>query len=100
MLKFLEFDFGLPTTNPTISYLLNEVSGSFSPFTLAPQFDPPSIYGQTLAPTSYNPLRYYFSGTGNLARCIHMQVKVDFGTASTADECINMSINGALVKGR
>ena len=98
LLKFIESDFALVTTNPTVSYLLDEISGVFSPFTLTPIFDPPSLYGTQLSPLSYNPLRYYFNGTGNLARCVNMQIGIDFGTTANADECFNLSVYGAIVK--
>jgi hypothetical protein len=97
LLKFLEFDFSGISYTPTVSYLLNEISGTFTPFTTAPQFDPPSIYGQTIFPTSYSPNRYYFSSNALLARCRHMQVKVDFGTTSNGDELYNMTIFGRMM---
>jgi hypothetical protein len=71
-------------------------SASFVPFTMPPQFDPPSLYGTTLAPTTYSPNRYYFLGTGGLARCRHMQIKVDFGQTANGDEIYNLTIFGRL----
>jgi len=101
ILKFLEFDFSGVQYKPTISYLLNEISGSFTPFVNGqngvPQFDPPSLYGETLMPSSYSPNRYYFNSNAQLARCVHMQVKVDFGTTSNGDELYSMAIYGRLV---
>src|SRR5262249_9651231 len=71
---------------PEVSYLLNEISGTFTPFINGsfgvPQFDPPSIYGNNFMPQSYSPNRYYFSANASLARCRHMQIKVDFGGSS------------------
>lgn len=99
ILKFLEFDFSGVAYKPTISYLLNEISGSFTSFTNGtgvPVFDPPEIYGDTITPSSYSPNRYYFSSTASLARCRHMQVKVDFGTTSNGDEMYSMTIFGRL----
>lgn len=96
--KFIEADFALVTTTPTVSYLLNEIGGTFTDFTTS-IFDPPQIYGDLFNPTSYNPLRFYFSQTGSLARCIHMQVGVDFGTTPNADEIYNLTIYGQVVKG-
>jgi hypothetical protein len=99
ILKALETDFsGTNKTSYTVGYLLNEVSGSFTNFTLAPQFDPPSLYGNTITPSSYSPCRYYFSGTGSLARCIHLQLSVDFGTTSVGDEILNLTLIGAIIK--
>jgi hypothetical protein len=101
LVKFLEFDFSGVSFQPTISYLLNEVSGTFTPFVNGangvPQFDPPSIYGETIMPSSYSPNRYYFSSNASLARCRHLQVKVDFGSTSNGDELYNMTIFGRLM---
>lgn len=97
VLKFLEMDFSGVSYRPTVSYLLNEIAGSFTPFSAPPVFDPPSIYGTAFAPTSYSPNRYYFAGNASLARCRHLQVMVDFGTTSNGDEMYNMTIFGRLM---
>ena len=101
LLKFLEFDFSGVKFKPTISYLLNEISGSFTSFVNnangVPQFDPPSLYGDTISPGSYSPNRYYFSSNAALARCRHLQVKVDFGATANGDELYNMTIFGRLI---
>lgn len=101
IMKFLEFDFAGVGFKPTISYLLNEISGTFSPFVNGangvPQPDPPSLYGQTIQPKSYSPNRYYFSSNAQIARCRHLQVKVDFGSTSTGDELYNMTIFGRFI---
>lgn len=96
ILKFLESDMSGKQFTPTISYLLDEVSGTFTPFTKSPVFDPPSLYGTTIIPQSYSPNRYYFSGTGSLARCRHLQIKFDFGQTSNGDEIFNLTIFGRL----
>jgi hypothetical protein len=97
LLKFMEFDFSGVSFHPTISYLLNEISGTFKPFATNPQFDPPSLYGTTITPSSYSPNRYYFLSNASLARCRHMQIKVDFGTTSSGDEMYNATIFGRLM---
>lgn len=97
LLKFIEADFSGVSFHPTISYLLNEISGSFTPFVTNPVFDPPSIYGTTITPASYSPNRYYFASNASLAVCRHMQIKVDFGTTSTGDELYNLTIFGKLI---
>ena len=88
LLKFLELDFSGVQLQPQIGYLLNEISGTFTEFVngenivpgvRVPVFDPPALYGETLIPESYSPNRYYFSSNADLAKCRHMQVKVDFG---------------------
>ena len=96
ILKFIEMDLSGFQYQPTVSYLLNEISGTFTQFTLAPQFDPPSLYGNTISPQSYSPNRYYFSGTGSLARARHMQLMVDFGETANGDEVYNVTIFGRL----
>lgn len=92
LVKFLEMDFSGQGFQPTVSYLLNEISGTFTPLTnqkgTTPIFDPPSLYGETISPQSYSPNRYYMSATGSLARCRHMQIKVDLGGGS-----VNLTAN-------
>jgi len=102
VLKFMEFDFsgapsGLVGYRPTVSYLLDELSGTFTPFTHNPVFDPPSLYGRTTAPATYSPNRYYFLGNASLARCRHLQIKVDFGTTSVGNEVFNATIFGRVL---
>jgi hypothetical protein len=97
LLKFIEADFNGVSYQPTISYLLNEISGAFTPFTKAPQFDPPSLYGTTITPLSYSPNRYYFLGNASLARARHMQIKVDLGTTSVGNEIFNITICGRIM---
>jgi len=96
-LKFLEMDFSGVGYQPTVSFLMNEIAGTFTPFTLDPQFDPPSLYGKTITPTSYSPNRYYFSGTQAVARCRHCQLKIDFGVTPNGDEIFNLSIVGRIL---
>jgi len=105
LLKFIEFDFSGIQFQPTISYLMNEISGTFTEFingqnvlgTTVPVFDPPALYGETIAPSSYSPNRYYFSANASLAKCRHMQVKVDFGggteVISTTIDDVQISSN-------
>jgi hypothetical protein len=101
LLRFLEMDFSGVGYQPTVSYLLNELNGTFTSFVNGalgvPQFDPPSLYGDTISPTSYSPNRYYFDTTGSLARCRHMQLRVDLGSTSVGDELYNLTIFGRLV---
>lgn len=97
LLKFLEFDFSGVKYQPTISYLLNDVAGTFTPFVLKPVFDPPSVYGATIVPGSYSPDRYYFAGNASLARARHLQIKVDLGNTTNGDELFTMTIFGRLM---
>ncbi len=97
VLKFLEMDYSGHSFRPSVSFLLNEIAGTFTLFTSSPQFDPPSIYGTTGVPGSYSPNRYYFSSTKSLARCRHMQIKVSFGKTSIGDEIFNLTIFGRMM---
>jgi hypothetical protein len=97
VLKFLEMDFSGKQFQPMVSFLLNEIAGTFTEFTTNPTFDPPSIYGTTGVPESYSPLRYYFSSTKSLARCRHMQIKIDYGKTPNPDELMNLTIFGRLL---
>ncbi len=97
LLKFIEMDFAGVGFQPTVSYLLNEIEGTFEPFTANPIFDPPQLYGATLSPTSYSPNRYYFASNAFLARCRHMRVKVDYGRTSASNDMFNMTIYGRRV---
>jgi hypothetical protein len=97
LLKFIELDASGVSFQPTISYLLDEISGTFTAFTAPPVFDPPTQYGTTVTPLSYSPNRYYFLGNASLARCRHMQIMVDLGTTSNGDEIYNLTINGRIM---
>lgn len=96
VLKFLEMDMSGTSYRPVVSCLLNEISGTFTPMASIPQFDPPSLYGTTITPTSYSPNRYYFASTGKLARCRHLQIKVEFGATPNPDAIYNLTIFGRL----
>lgn len=106
ILRFIEGDFSA-NANVTMSYLLNEIEGVYpgnpgTDFTTMPDnlklFDPPQLYGNTLAPTSYSPFRWYFSSTGSLARARHLQIYCSYGMSSLQDEVMSISINGALMQ--
>lgn len=87
--------------SPTVSFLTNEISGSFNTFTTA-VFDPPLIYGTTITPGSYAPNRYYFQQTVNsnqnppplLVR--HMQLKVNYPSENFFHELYSFCVNGSL----
>lgn len=97
ILKFIECDFSGHAFKPTMSFLLNEISGSFITFSSDPQFDPPSLYGTTVVPGSYSPNRYYFAGVYNVARCRHLRIKCDYGSGTNGDEMYNLTIFGRLM---
>jgi len=99
VLKFIEFDFSGVNFQPTVSYLLDEIGGA--PYTswvnTAYVYDPPSLYGRTLAPVSYSPNRYYFLSNASLARCRYLLLKVDFGETPNGDEVYTTTIVGRLM---
>ena len=105
VLRHLEADFSGVNYKPTISYMLNEIASPPGQFTVMPNinqvFDPPEIYGfgsgQYGTPVSYSPNRYYFSSTGSLARCRHLQLKFDFGSTVNGDEVYSICIYGRLM---
>lgn len=97
LLKFMEFDFNGVKYQPKVSYLLNEIAGTFTTFQQAPQFDPPQLYGTTLSPKSYSPNRYYFAGNASLARCRHLQLMIDFGVTPNPDELFTATIFGRIM---
>lgn len=97
LLRFLEIDCSGTNYQPTISYLLNEISGDFTEMPTTIVFDPPSLYGTSIIPSSYSPRRWYFSSAGSLARCRHLQLKVDLGSGNSGDEIFNLTIYGRFV---
>jgi len=97
VLKFLEMDFSTTGFQPTVSFLLNEVSGTFTNFVTTPVFDPPQLYGATIAPGSYSPNRYYFGNVAAVARCRHLRIRVDWGNNTSNAELYNMTIFGRLL---
>ena len=101
LLRFIEMDCSGVDYQPTVSYLLNEISGVFTTMPPTEVSDPPSIYGfgggPYGTPLSYSPNRWYFSSTGNLARARHLQIKVDLGTTSNNDQIYNLTIFGRFI---
>jgi len=87
--------------SPTVSYLLNEISGSFHQFTTSVS-DPPLVYGTTTAPSSYSPNRYYFEQTVDtnqlppplLVR--HLQLQMNYPAENFFHELYAFTIDGAL----
>jgi hypothetical protein len=99
-LGFVTMEFA-NTGSPTVSYLLNEISGSFTQFSTS-TFDPPIVYGSTVTPSSYAPNRYYFqqstSGGANPPALLvrHMQIKVSYPSENHFHELYSFCINGAM----
>ena len=59
-LAFITCDFVRTGTSPIISFLLDEISGSFTSFASSVS-DPPQLYGATGGPTTLFSNRYYFN---------------------------------------
>lgn len=97
LLKEIAGDFSGVGFAPSMSYLLDEISGPFVTMP-NPVYDPPSIYGTTITPKSYSPRRWYFGATGTLARARHFQIRCDFGVTSVGDELFNLCIVGRLMQ--
>lgn len=102
---FITCDFNKIGTSPTLSVLLNEISGSFENISTYVHQDPPSLYGVTLAPATLYANRYELLQTvpGNPdqnpvgAFCRHMQIEVDFGSTDTVqNELLDLTVFGAM----
>ncbi|HEX3682205.1 MAG TPA: hypothetical protein VHU83_06650 [Bryobacteraceae bacterium] len=96
-LSFLTCDFIRVGSSPSVSVLLDEISGTFSPVMNVSVSDPPQIYGATGAPVSLYANRYYFSQTGQPAWSRHLQVKCDFGNNAVMNEILSSTIFGAIL---
>ena|SRR5690348_12709301 len=90
-LAFQTMDFKAVGSQPTPSFLTDEISGTF---TVLPSFvpDPPQLPpSQSLYAN-----RYYFSQTKAPVWCRHMQLKIDYGSTDTVqNELLTLTIFGA-----
>lgn len=99
-LGFLTMEFA-KLGSPTVGFLPNEISGTFSQFDSA-VFDPPLIYGVTGVPASYAPNRYYFQQNVNTGQnpppllVRHMQIKVNYPAENFFHELYSFCIDGAM----
>jgi hypothetical protein len=82
-------------TAPTVSFLLNEISGAFTTFPQAQAY-PWQIYGQTGQPSSLYSNAYYFRAAGVPALCEHLQIKVAFPAENFQNEVLTMSLFGVV----
>lgn len=82
-------------TTPTVSFLLNEVSGSFTNFPAAQPY-PWQIYGQTSAPVSLYSNAYYFMATTVPALAEHLQVKWTFPVENFQNEVLSLTVYGVI----
>jgi hypothetical protein len=82
-------------TAPTVGFLLNEVSGSFTNFTTGHPY-PWEIYGNTSAPTSLYANAYYFRETDSAALAEHLLVKVSFPAENFANEVLTLTVWGVI----
>ena len=97
IMRFLTAEFVKTGTSPTVSVLLNEISGTFENISGYIVNDPPYL----AAPSSLISNRYYFKqtvagGAPDPAICRHLQIEVDYGSTDTVqNEILSMTINGA-----
>jgi hypothetical protein len=82
-------------TAPALSFLLNEVTGTFTPFPNSQPY-PWQIYGKTGAPASIYSNAYYFRDAGVPALCEHLQIKVNFPAENFANEVFTFSLFGVI----
>jgi hypothetical protein len=102
-LEFITLDLPRIGTAPTVSYLLDETSGTFTVFNSSPISEPPELYGNTTHPATLFSNRYYFNATpqggGNPppAWCRFLQIKIDYGNADTVqNELYTLTIFGTV----
>lgn len=88
-------------TSPTVSYLLNETSGTYQQFASLVN-DPPLLYGTTVTPNTLYRNRYYFKqtmSTGNpppALYCTDILFKVAFIAENAANEMARVTLFGGL----
>jgi hypothetical protein len=82
-------------TTPLVSFLLNEINGTFTDFPSAQPY-PWQIYGATGAPTSIYSNAYYFRDTGDPALAEHLQVKISFPAENVQNEVLTLSLFGVI----
>ena len=82
-------------TAPAVSFLLNEVSGTFTSFPQSQAY-PWQVYGATGQPSSLYSNAYYFRAAGVPALAEHMQVKVSFPAENFANEVLSLTVFGTI----
>ena len=82
-------------TTPTCSFLLNEVSGTFTSFPQAQAY-PWQIFGAIGQPTSLFSNAYYFRAAGLPALAEHMQIQVSFPAENFANEVLSLTVWGVI----
>lgn len=82
-------------TSPICSFLLNEISGTFTAFPQTQAY-PWQIYGSTLQPASLFSNAYYFRPSGDPALAEHMQVQVSFPAENFANEVLSLTVWGTI----
>lgn len=92
---------GLNQYNPTVSVLIDELFGTFSPLSTYVA-DPPVLYGISGGQTSMTANRYYFKQTSFSypALCRHLQIEINFGNNNIANtsipEIMSMTLYGSI----
>ena len=94
-LTFLDLRAIKTGTSPTASFLLNEISGSFTNFPESQPY-PWQIYGKTGSSSSLYSNAYYFRSSGVPALCEHLQIKVSFPAENYANEVLSLTLWGVI----
>lgn len=92
-LSFIATDSPQIGSAPSISVLIDEVSGSFETMPLSTP-DPP----QLVASSTLYGLRFYFSQTQQPAVCRHLQIKVSWPSEQFANELYDMTLFGTFLQ--
>lgn len=80
---------------PTVSFLLNELSGTFTDFPSSQAY-PWQIYGAFNQPSSLYSNAYYFRAAGVPALCEHLQLKIFFPAENYQNEVLSLSLFGVI----
>jgi len=94
-LTFLNLRATKTGTTPTVGFLLNEISGTFTTFPNSQPY-PWQIYGVTSSPSTLFSNAYYFRDAAVPALAEHAQFKVSFPAENYANEVLSMTIWGTI----
>ena len=107
-MAFINMDFVQVGSQPQVYILFDELAPTTAvPFELISNYiisDPPKLYGPTGTPATMWSNRYYFGQTTvanpgqipNAAWCKWFQLKCDFGQDTVMNQCLGMTVFGAL----
>ncbi len=98
---FIAADFVKIGSQPQVSILLDEISGTFESLNGYVVADPPIMYGQAGMAASLFNLRFYTKQTVNTNNpqsiwCKHLQIHFDFGSDTVMNELLSQTVWGAI----